>query len=417
MSNTESNAVWNAIHEGDKTTWTGIHAGDTATWTGIHDASKTSSVYEVDSRKSSVDYEALTRITSSDVAASAFMYGSSVAGLASTGNSNINWNVWQGGSGYVPKWGNNPGATKDYEPEWFTKALDYAVKTGKITTVDKNGNPYKGGTYYKPTTVTNPAGGTGPTGWTNPEDTGGSYGDWTPPPGWATGGVVDQPTFGVFGEAGREALVPLDDKAAGKRILAQILPEFGIPAFASGGIVGSSSRGSQTLISVSFTDFVDSVVYGSTQIAKGLKEGASEWKDGIKESVTTLDDCWNRLKGILAEVGTTPPTPTTPETPTTPKPAEPTPVTPETPPSKQTYEYQAFTKVEKSFASQQSQSIGYVTPEGRQIMVPWSDASAKSLGFMTPEEALAKGINERTRCSKRYLRRVMIDTKIWRSGA
>lgn len=58
---------------------------------------------------------------------------------------------------------------------------------------------------------------------------------------WAEGGIVDEPTFGVFGEAGREAFVPLDDKSAGWRILSKILPEFGVRAFAQGGIVGRSA--------------------------------------------------------------------------------------------------------------------------------------------------------------------------------
>jgi hypothetical protein len=68
------------------------------------------------------------------------------------------------------------------------------------------------------------------------ELTGGSYGDWRPQ--FAEGGIVDRPTLGLFGEAGREAFVPLDDKQAGWNILSQILPEFGIKPFAAGGIVG-----------------------------------------------------------------------------------------------------------------------------------------------------------------------------------
>jgi len=49
----------------------------------------------------------------------------------------------------------------------------------------------------------------------------------------------------MFGEAGREAFVPLDDKAAGMEILRQILPEFAPMKFATGGIIGNiMSRGS-----------------------------------------------------------------------------------------------------------------------------------------------------------------------------
>jgi hypothetical protein len=63
-------------------------------------------------------------------------------------------------------------------------------------------------------------------------------------PGWtnqAKGGIVDSPTWTLYGEAGREAFIPLDDKAAGWDILRQILPEFGIQPFAAGGIVGRGS--------------------------------------------------------------------------------------------------------------------------------------------------------------------------------
>jgi len=58
---------------------------------------------------------------------------------------------------------------------------------------------------------------------------------------WAEGGFADRATFGVFGEAGREAFVPISDRAAGLRILPQVMRELGIATFADGGIVQSQS--------------------------------------------------------------------------------------------------------------------------------------------------------------------------------
>jgi hypothetical protein len=67
----------------------------------------------------------------------------------------------------------------------------------------------------------------------------GSYGgvSW----GWAEGGITDHPVYGVFGEAGREAFVPISDRAAGRRILPQVMKELGIRTFASGGFAGHGS--------------------------------------------------------------------------------------------------------------------------------------------------------------------------------
>jgi TP901 family phage tail tape measure protein len=56
---------------------------------------------------------------------------------------------------------------------------------------------------------------------------------------YAEGGITDHPVFGVFGEAGREAFVPISDRQAGLRILPQVMKELGVRQFASGGIVGS----------------------------------------------------------------------------------------------------------------------------------------------------------------------------------
>lgn len=58
---------------------------------------------------------------------------------------------------------------------------------------------------------------------------------------WAEGGITDRPTYGVFGEAGREAFVPISDRAAGLRILPQVMRELGVRTFAQGGIVGGFS--------------------------------------------------------------------------------------------------------------------------------------------------------------------------------
>ncbi len=58
---------------------------------------------------------------------------------------------------------------------------------------------------------------------------------------WAEGGFADRATLGVFGEAGREAFVPISDRAAGLRILPQVMRELGVAAFADGGIVQSQS--------------------------------------------------------------------------------------------------------------------------------------------------------------------------------
>jgi hypothetical protein len=57
---------------------------------------------------------------------------------------------------------------------------------------------------------------------------------------WAEGGFADRPTFGIFGESGREAFVPIADRAAGLRILPRVMAELGVRAFARGGLVGKN---------------------------------------------------------------------------------------------------------------------------------------------------------------------------------
>ena len=45
----------------------------------------------------------------------------------------------------------------------------------------------------------------------------------------------------MFGEAGREAFVPISDRAAGLRILPRVMQELGVATFAQGGIVQNQS--------------------------------------------------------------------------------------------------------------------------------------------------------------------------------
>lgn len=84
---------------------------------------------------------------------------------------------------------------------------------------------------------------------------------------YAEGGITDHPVFGVFGEAGREAFVPISDKAAGRRILPQVMRELGVRAFATGGIVGSGGLSALTE-SIGPT----SIVYSPTINADGLSK-------------------------------------------------------------------------------------------------------------------------------------------------
>jgi hypothetical protein len=66
--------------------------------------------------------------------------------------------------------------------------------------------------------------------------------------GWAKGGIYDDPMYCMDGngnpnvafEAGREAFVPISDRAAGLRVLPQVMRELGVKQFARGGFTGSS---------------------------------------------------------------------------------------------------------------------------------------------------------------------------------
>lgn len=90
---------------------------------------------------------------------------------------------------------------------------------------------------------------------------------------WAEGGIVDRPTVGVFGEAGREAFVPISDRAAGRRILPQVMSELGVRMFASGGFVGkanvSAAIGGTNLY---YSPVINGSGLSEAQLKKVLKE-------------------------------------------------------------------------------------------------------------------------------------------------
>jgi hypothetical protein len=69
---------------------------------------------------------------------------------------------------------------------------------------------------------------------------------------WAEGGIVNDATYGVFGEAGREAFVPISDRAAGLRILPQVMRELGVRQFASGGFAGQAGSSAIAAIGNSY---------------------------------------------------------------------------------------------------------------------------------------------------------------------
>jgi hypothetical protein len=105
-----------------------------------------------------------------------------------------------------------------------------------------------GGTYWGGTSISGggawiaaspgPASGTSTAAWMNAgaQAVGGSGAVQ-----WAEGGIADRATYGVFGEAGREAFVPISDRAAGLRILPQVMQELGVQTFAEGGFTQSQS--------------------------------------------------------------------------------------------------------------------------------------------------------------------------------
>jgi hypothetical protein len=88
---------------------------------------------------------------------------------------------------------------------------------------------------------------------------------------YAEGGITDHPVFGVFGEAGREAFVPISDKAAGRRILPQVMRELGVRTFATGGIAGSGGL-SAIMESIGPT----TITYAPTINADGLSKSQAQ---------------------------------------------------------------------------------------------------------------------------------------------
>ncbi len=87
---------------------------------------------------------------------------------------------------------------------------------------------------------------------------------------WAEGGITDHPVFGVFGEAGREAFVPISDRQAGLRILPKVMKELGVRQFAAGGIVGSGGGLQNLSAAIGPTD----VTYAPVINLAGMSEAA-----------------------------------------------------------------------------------------------------------------------------------------------
>ena len=88
---------------------------------------------------------------------------------------------------------------------------------------------------------------------------------------YAEGGITDHPVYGVFGEAGREAFVPISDRAAGRRILPQVMKELGVRTFATGGIAGSGGL-SAIMESIGPT----TITYAPTINADGLSKSQAQ---------------------------------------------------------------------------------------------------------------------------------------------
>lgn len=130
------------------------------------------------------------------------------------------------------------------------------------------------------------AGGSAPSGGSSVPDiwssgfTGGSI-------QWAEGGIADRPTFGLFGEAGPEAFIPLYDRAAALRVLPRVLDAVGVRRMASGGIIGSlPNLPSQTsqLPSINIQSIVIerdmTEAQGAALVAKAVKQGIQDFWDG-----------------------------------------------------------------------------------------------------------------------------------------
>jgi len=94
---------------------------------------------------------------------------------------------------------------------------------------------------------------------------------------WAEGGFADRATLGVFGEAGREAFVPISDRAAGLRILPRVMQELGVATFARGGIVGSGgSSGAIGGVTLNYAPKIQGAGMSEGQLKRMLKESGND---------------------------------------------------------------------------------------------------------------------------------------------
>ena len=94
---------------------------------------------------------------------------------------------------------------------------------------------------------------------------------------WAEGGFANSATFGIFGEAGREAFVPISDRAAGLRILPRVMQELGVATFARGGIVGSGgSSGAIGGVTLNYAPKIQGAGMSEGQLKRMLKESGND---------------------------------------------------------------------------------------------------------------------------------------------
>jgi len=102
---------------------------------------------------------------------------------------------------------------------------------------------------------------------------------------WAEGGIATSPTFGVFGEAGPEAFIPLYDKPAAMRILPVVLDALGVRSFAKGGVVGAI-RSDPVAMPKGDTFVFSPVVSGgnATENRKMLKDMFKEFKASLSRA-------------------------------------------------------------------------------------------------------------------------------------
>jgi TP901 family phage tail tape measure protein len=205
------------INLSSTSTWAGIGANSTGTWADI--GGKATSTYDAINAKNISAGDSLCN----GLRGAADYLGSTIA--ASAGGSYTSGSGSSGGSYQFPTRANGT---------WGGTSIN-----GGGSWISGSGVPgMNGGTYFG---STSPSGNVswGGTAASNAAAGGGSGSAGSVQ--WATGGIINHPTFGLAGESGREAFVPLDDKAAGWAILSKILPEFGVQPFATGGIVGSGN--------------------------------------------------------------------------------------------------------------------------------------------------------------------------------